>query len=504
MKANYPRYLLSACAGATLPFAFAPFYYWPLAILAPMILLVGLSKNSSYKNLVFIQRKSAFLLGYIFGLAYFSVGASWIYISIHTFGDTPAIIAAIITLLFIMILASYFGLQCLFTTYFSARQLLFTFPAFGALCEWVRGWFLSGFPWLQLGQSQTLGPFKGYLPLVGVYGTTFLLLLCSSLLFFLFSHLKHRRITFYYALVALITLFLIAAFLNTLHWTKTTPKKISVALIQGNIPQEIKWSPEQLAPTLDTYISMTVPFLGRDIIFWPEGAVPLPLPYAKKFVDHVSHIAKQHHSTIVFGVPVENKFNYYNAIVSTDTPTSIYYKRHLVPFGEYVPLANLLRGLIGFFDLPMSNFIAGNKDQTLLTANHIGFGSFVCYEIAYTQLLHHTLKQNPAFLVTLSNDAWFGESWAPYQHAQIAQVAAILSGRYLVLNANSGLTAIYDTKGQLIDALPLFVRDSLEGTIYTANGQTPWSRLGDAPIIALLALLLIGMRLNNFSLFRIH
>lgn len=484
--------LISLISGGLLPLAFAPCYLWPLAILAPMGLLFSIT--STKEKLTFIDFKPAFLNGFVFGVGLFTVGASWIFISIHTYGNTNIPIAGLITGLFVLILSLFPALQASLTTRIAPKYLWLSFPAFGVLLEWVRGWFFSGFPWLLLGQSQTLGLFKSFAPVLGVYGLSFILLLMSVSLFLV---LRQRR---WSALIPILLFTLGGYALSFVHWTKPAEQPLKISMLQGNIPQEIKWSPEQLEPTLMTYVDMTKQSWGSDLIFWPEGAVPLPIPAAQPFLDSLSHLAKAHHTSILLGIPAQigEGYSYYNALTMVGENSGFYYKRHLVPFGEYVPLASLLRGLIGFFDIPMSDFLSGPRNQPLFKVNGITLGTFICYEIAYPGLLHDTIKQHPDFLATLSNDAWFGESLAPYQHAQISQFAALITGRYLVLNANSGLTAIYDPQGNLVQAIPLFTRDRLPGAVYASSGDTPWNYLGDTPFLIMCGVLLVfGYGLTN-------
>lgn len=482
---KHVKTLLSFLAGCLLPFAFAPYNCWPVAILSPTILLFTLTNLRG--KIHFIPSKLSFLRGFLFGVGLFGAGASWIFVSIHTYGNTHAIIAALITLLFVCILALFPALQAFIVTRCTVRALWFSLPAAGVLLEWIRSWFFSGFPWLLLGQSQTLGAFKGFVPLVGAYGASFLLLLSSVGLFFFCRKQQWRAGLF------LICILLIGYVLSFYHWTHPSQPPIKVSLVQGNVPQEIKWSADQIVPTLKLYADLTQShWADSRIIFWPEGAIPLPLQQAQPFLDKLSALAKHHHATVVLGLPVNvnQGFSYYNAIAVVGESQGFYYKRHLVPFGEYVPLASALRGLIGFFNLPMSDFIAGERNQAPLQVDGATMGAFICYEVAYSHLLHDTMQQHPDFLATLSNDAWFGESWAPYQHAQIAQFAALVTGRYMVLNANSGLTAIYDAEGKEISAIPLFTRDVLTGQIRKVTGETPWNYYGDWPalLVALMAL----------------
>ena len=480
---------LSFLFGMLLVSAFAPLNLWFFAFLSPLGLLFLIQPKK------FVSFKKAFQLGLSFGVGFFSFGASWIFISIHTYSNTPWYIAGLITFLFVLALAFFTALHTCLTTRFSPKFIFISFPALGALFEWARSWFLSGFPWLLIGQSQTQGFFKGWIPLLGVYGLGFLILFSSTLLFIF---LRERKKTKGKIAGILFLLILLSGYsLSFVNWTYPLGKAIKVSLLQGNIPQETKWNAQSMESTLKIYLDLTKQSWESKLIFWPEGAVTLPFPESQKFLHSLSLLAQAHRAFIVLGLPVQATENfyfqtaYYNAILALNTTHNFYAKRHLVPFGEYFPpFISVFRGLIGFFDIPMSDFISGSKKQNLIEVDNIKIGTFICYEIAYSNLLFDTLKQYPDVLATLSNDTWFGHSLAPYQHAQISQFAAIQTGRYLLLNANSGLTAIYDPHGLQTQVIPLFVRERLNGEFFVVKGETPWCYYGAKPILIFFIVLL--------------
>lgn len=493
--------ILALFAGAILPLAFAPFNFFLLAVISPACLLYcWLDINS----------KRAYWRGFLFGLGQFGVGVSWVYVSIHVYDNTIPPLAAFLTLIFVIVLAQFPACAgLLFARLFPKANFLkiFAFPLLWVLMDWIRSWVFTGFPWLLLNYSQTNSPLRGYIPIIGDHGVTFLLTLTSSFLIFILcqrnladwferseTQQMHQNVGFRYAqtnllpaITAIVIIWLGGYLTSRIAWASSFGTPIQVSLIQGNIPQELKWNPDHIKPTLDLYENLTDQHWDSKIIIWPEASVTLPMPYSKDFIDELDEEAKRHHVALIVGVPVraENQFYFYNAILSLGTGSGYYYKRHLVPFGEYVPLEAWLRGLMTFFDLPMSNMIKGSIKQPLLQADGITLAPFVCYEIAYAEDLYRALpKAN--ILVTLSNDTWFGDSLAPIQHLQIGQYRAIQGGRELLFCTNNGITAIVNSKGVIIKEIPQFQTAVLTGMIQPMTGSTPWSKIGDAPLIILI------------------
>ena len=470
-------------AGLLLPLAFAPYNIYLLAFICPLIWLIGLRDSTN---------KRALWRGWLFGFGFFTIGVSWLYISIHSYGNTPAIIAALLTFLFVAGLAFIFSLQAFFYVYFFARKhwlnLSIGFACCWALAEIFRSWILTGFPWLLLGNSQIHSWLSGYAPLISVYGVSFIVASISGLVLNALQNIKH----FLLSVVGIIVLLVVGFVLSQLHWTHPVGNKLSVSLIQGNIPQSIKWDPQHLSLSLSRYQQLAAENWQSQLIVFPEGAIPDSLTNQQTFFETLDQQAKYYHSGIIGGVvlinPITKKI--YNGITAFGNANGFYLKRHLVPFGEYVPLQHLLRGLINFFNLPMSNFSAGALRQPLLQINNIKIAPFLCYEIAYLNLMLPALPQ-AQLLMTLSDDSWFGDSSAAAQQLQISQMRSLEAGREQIVVGNNGFTAIINATGKLVKLAPRNKVFVLRGTIQPRQGSTPLVHFGWlSEFIALLILTL--------------
>lgn len=281
--------------------------------------------------------------------------------------------------------------------------------------------------------------------------------------------------------------------MKLINWTRVAGKPVSVALVQGNIPQEVKWSPDHIRPTLKKYYQLTNTEWDHKLIIWPEAAIPVFKYQIPEFIHDLNEKANQQNVALISGLLTRdknNQFRYYNALMVFGKGHGTYYKRHLVPFGEYVPFGQYIRGFMNFLNLPMSNLSPGPSKQPDIIADGINIAPFICYEIAYSSLVRQDMPQ-AQLLLTISNDAWFGDSFAPAQHAEIAQMRALQTGRYLLFVANTGITAIIDPKGQIEKAAPQFKTTVLNGKVYPMKGETPWIWLGNTPIIIAMFLLLV-------------
>ena len=268
---------------------------------------------------------------------------------------------------------------------------------------------------------------------------------------------------------------------------KLANKILHTSLIQANIPQQLKWDPNYLDTTLQTYDSLTKQHWSSDLIVWPEAALPIPVSDAQAILQPLARSAQSNHSGILLGAIdyADTPGHFHTGLLGIGTASGYYHKHHLVPFGEYVPLDRWLRGIINFLAIPMSNFVAGDQHQALIKLGNITIAPFVCYEIAYTDTLWHSLPK-AQLLVTVSNDAWFNDSFALAQHLQIAQFRARQSGRYLLFSTNDGITAIIEPQGHIQAQLPIHQRAVLNAKIYAMSGATPWSYWGDWPILLLI------------------
>ncbi len=482
-------YIAAIGAGALLPLAFAPFNWVAISWLSPLLLLGIWEHTTSYRQ--------AAITGWLYGVGLFTVGASWVYLSIHDYGNTNAALALIITIGFIALISlttlAHGLLYHACRTQQSGLNTTIIYPGSWIIQEWLRSHFLTGFPWLLLGYAHVQSPFSGLLPVLGGLGITGFITLLAGLCYYLIGHVKRRIIPVLAITMSLLGLVLP---LQQQQWTHRHLAPLKVALIQGNIDQNDAFDSQKIHDILLTYDDLTRSVWRHQLIIWPESAIPIPYRYVKDYVRQLSAKAHTHHASLLISLPIHSqiKDHYYNKIMALGTGVGTYAKQHLVPFGDYVPLESWLRGLIGFFSIPMSDFIAGTPDQPLLLVSGITIIPFICYDIAYSDYLLKNLPQGQ-LLVTVSNDAWFGHSIAAAQHLQIAQMRARQSGRYLLFTNNSGITAMIDPEGQIRQQLPAFQQATLSTQVYAMTGRTPWMRIGDISLVILSGLILFAIGL---------
>jgi apolipoprotein N-acyltransferase len=261
----------------------------------------------------------------------------------------------------------------------------------------------------------------------------------------------------------------------------------SVALVQGNIEQDVKWRPESVAPILNRYRELSAPYWDRRLVIWPEAAVTLFLHQAGPFLEEMDQRARNGGAALVLGVPAYEQLPdgggaFRNTAIVLGNGEGRYVKRRLVPFGEYVPMEGLLRGAIEFFDLPMSHAAAGRLHQPLLLAGGYRLATAICYEVAYPDLVRADARDADV-IVTISNDSWFGHSIGPLQHLQMARMRALENGRYVLRATNNGVTAIVSSDGVLRASIPQFTAGVLDGRFSATTGTTLYGRLGDIPAL---------------------
>lgn len=469
-------------AGILTTFSFAPFDIWPLAILGPALLFWLWMKNQG----------AGFRLGLLYGLGLMGSGITWLYVSIAQFGNVGWFLPILVTAVFVIIIALFYALLGWLGDRFKVPdrlKLLGIFPALWVLVEWLRGWFLTGFPWLELGYSQIDTPLAGYGPMMGGLGISFSVVLSAGLILLMFNPGRVR----WYAGSGLLALWLVGWGLLQIQWSRQSADPISVALIQGNIPQEKKWELDQLAPSLTLYARRTKENFGAELIVWPETAVSaFQHQVDEVFLQPLEAELKKQGSVLVFGVVRlgEDGTRYYNSMIAMGKQRDHYSKRHLVPFTEYLPLKSLLWELVDFLTIPMSDFTAGGKAKPLMQVGDHQVGMSICYEDAFGSEMAQALPE-AAYLINASNDAWFGDSLAPHQHLQIARMRALETSRYLLRSTNTGISAIVGPNGALIARSPLLEEAVLKGQILPMSGATPFARFGNLPILALLILVIV-------------
>lgn len=488
------KLVLAYLAGASTALAFAPYGLWPIYLVS-MAFALGQSQQ--------LPPKQAFYYWLSFGFGCFSVGISWVHVSMDTFGGLP--LAASIGLM--ALLALYLALYPALAGYLLAKlapqshylRNLLLFPALWVLTEWSRGWVLTGFPWLWAGYSQTSGPLSPLASVIGAIGLSYLVALLAGALALLFSahktSLAKRGAPF-----IIIALVACSASYMTKVLSPITPtgKQVNVTLVQGNIAQSMKWQPEALWPTMLKYMDLSRPeFANTDIFIWPEAAIPAPEDMVSDFLDNANQVANLNNSAIITGIISRQQQQFYNSLIvlgNHQAPIQAnpdyqangineFKKHHLLPIGEFVPFEALLRPLAPFFNLPMSSFARGDYQQPNLNALGHQVAPAICYEIAFPEQLRANVTSDTELLLTVSNDAWFGRSNGPLQHMEIAQMRAIELGRPLVRGTNNGVTAVVNVDGEITASLPQFETGVLHASIPLMTGTTLFSRWGQWPIL---------------------
>lgn len=439
--------------------------------------------------------KQAFWQGLLFGLGFFIVGTYWIFISINVYGNTPFFISVIITALFMLILSLYPATQgYLFVKLFAKKNIavncLLVFPAMWVLWEWLRGTLFSGFPWLYLGYSQLSTPLHGLAPLFGVYGISLVVSFVSGILNLLILKQHHRMKTI--AVICFFSIFIVSWILADHQWTKPIGKPLQVSLVQGNIAQKIKWQPGDFLSIVKTYTDLTEANWNSQLIVWPEAAIPAYAYEVKNYLKFISQQAQAHETYLLLGILFQNQTTqqYYNGMIMLGKGHGRYLKRHLVPFGEYLPLKTLFNWFINYFHIPMSSFSAGPVQQPAITLNHADIATFICYEIAFPDLVLNSM-QNRELIVSVSDDSWFGKSIALPQQVEMAQMRSLEMGRYSLYCANTGITAIINPLGQFIAKAPQNVKYVLTDQVKMMQGKTPLMRWGYYPVAGFILLFLL-------------
>ncbi|OUS11552.1 apolipoprotein N-acyltransferase [Gammaproteobacteria bacterium 53_120_T64] len=487
-KISFSSLLLALFSGALLPLALAPFTLWPTAIFSTCTLCF-LCRGQGIRGV--------FALSLIFGLGLYGVGASWVYVSIHDYGHAPPALAGLLTGLFALGMALVFALPlALFGLFRHAppATLLFAFPALWVLGEWFRGWFLTGFPWLNIGYGFIDTWLAGWAPLFGVLALSGIAAFGGALLSLIGERKQHKSLIDY-SLLILLMIFAGGAYLKIKPWTYPTGKRLDVALVQPDLPLLEKWNDAELKQILVNFQQTNETLLDHDLIIWPESALPTLQGNISGFLADIDSQLKEHRVGLLTGIPSNTASgNYYNSVIALGRASGAYQKRRLVPFGEYVPLEHWLRGAIAFFDLPMSAFSAGAPQQRPIHLGTVRIATAICYEIAYPDLLARDAR-DANILLTVSNDTWFGDSIGPHQHLQIARMRALENAKPLLRATNDGITAIISPRGKVLEKLPRFQAGILKTEVAPYSGSSPFSRYGSLPIIGLCLTILTVLRL---------
>jgi apolipoprotein N-acyltransferase len=492
------RFALPAAlsAGALNVFSFAPFHFWPIQIATLAFFFWLTSAQTSIK-------RSA-LIGWAFSFAWLCTGVHWLYISMHRYGGLPSWMAGLGVALLAAALALFVALTMGLGTWFRQKRgvsktvlMLAVLPFCWMLAEWLRGWVLTGFPWISSGYAHTAGILAGFAPIIGVYGIGWLIALIAGCMILLPEKKP----------AALLAIFVLAAgwALKTVDWTKPIGQPITVRLLQGNIPQEMKFAPDQIHNTLTLYHDL-IRLSPADLIASPETALPLlssQLP--PDYLPHIAGFAKETGSHITLGLAIsDNPRQYANSLIglSPDENTKFYRydKHHLVPFGEFIPAG--ARWFVEMMRIPLGDFTRGSLLQQPFKVKEQWVLPNICYEDLFGEEIANQLAAayfsgapQATILLNISNIAWFGDSIALPQHLQISQMRSLETGRPMLRSTNTGATAIINPNGSVASQLPPFTRDTLAGKVQGYTGWTPYMLFGNTPVvgIALISLIVVWL-----------
>ncbi|MGQ0285731.1 apolipoprotein N-acyltransferase [Pasteurellaceae bacterium 22721_9_1] len=491
MKTYFP-YLIALISGSIGIFAFSPYDYWWVAYISALG-LIYIAKTPS--------KKTALFATFLWGICFFSIGTSWLHVSIHQFGGAPIWLSYML----VVLLAAYLSLYPVLFTYlvqkFQVKSAVI-FAAIWTITEFLRGWVFTGFPWLQFGYSQIDTVFSGIAPIFGVTGLTFFVIWLSAVIFSTISALFQGKNAYAIVIANVILAGLVIAattFAPKNYAKPVESKAMTITLAQGNIEQSLKWDPEYLSSTLQIYSELIKQHLGKsDLIILPESALPVLENHIPTFFEGLKVAAKHTNTDVMIGTVYRDEHigKLFNSIVLVNEnyqldQASRYNKHHLVPFGEYVPLENLLRPLGSVFNLPMSAFQSGAPIQAPLLSKNRAFTAAICYEIIEGAQLQRNLQENTDFILTVSNDAWFGDSQGPWQHFQMARMRALELGKPVIRATNTGVSAFINAQGEIIAQAPQFEQTTLTQKIAPTEGKTPYAVLGDKPLYLLIVIFLL-------------
>lgn len=491
-------YLLALLAGASTALAFEPLAWLPFAFLAPALLF--------WLNLKNISLGQRLRLSWVFGVGLFAAGAHWIYVSIHFFGGANAFIAAFMVLLFVVLIALFllvFGWLASYCNHLPvAVRLLAAYPAIWVLTEWFRGWFLTGFPWLQLGITQIDTWLANYAPVTGVLGVSWLVALgAGALVLLVLGSMRDRIIA-----VSLVVVAVVGGFaLGQIRWTQPAGEPLYVSMLQGNVDQLTKWEPAFRNDNIQAYLDLMDPDRYPDVershlVIWPETALADYYPQALDVMLPLQDWAREAKADLLVGGFHLNRDTeaVYNAVMavggerdveqSIATGDNIYAKKHLVPFSEYIPLLKYLRFLESIIRLPYDNVTAWEGGDNLVLAGQ-PMRMSVCYEDVYGEEIIRGLPE-ATMLVNVSNDGWFTGSIEPAQHAEIARMRALETGRFLLRATNNGVSAIINEKGKVMKTASPYVATVISGYAVPMQGVTPFIKMGNWLIIPLMLAML--------------
>lgn len=486
--------------GSLLTLSYSPFDAWfvPFFALPVFILSIIFAHNA----------KQAAIYGFVFGLGWFGAGISWVHNAIADYGGIPLVFSLLLMLLLVGYLALYPAAVGWLTYKLHNKLTVFILVPIWLSIEYLRSVLFTGFPWLSIGYSQLTSPLSGFAPVVGETGlqaVTMLLVCLISCLFIPAKNANNDKKSSYLILLSpalMAGIVVTGVALKNQNWASQTNNSVNLALVQGNVPQSIKWQPENELPTMLKYYDLSAAHWAEsDIVIWPEAAIPRLEVSANNFLLELENQALEANAALITGIvdfQPSTQYAYNNVIAigkqnSNDNQSTYHYlhsnrysKHHLLPFGEFVPFESVLRKLAPIFNLPFSSFNRGQYQQANLAANGFDVVSAICFEIAFAQQVRANITEHSDFIVTLSNDAWFGNSHGPWQHLQIAQMRALEFAMPVVRVTNNGVTAVIDHKGNITDKLEQNVTAVLNSKLNLVESHSIYKQFGDLIVLTLM------------------
>jgi len=475
-------YVIAVFLGLLFSLGFAPNDAWFISIFS-ITCLHFLIQGTNKKEL--------FWIGYSFGLGLWSLGISWMFVSIYFYGNIGFILSIFLTLIFIGILSIYFGVT-LFLYYYlrssSRISVIFSLPIAWIIIEYLRSILFTGFPWLISGTMLADTILDGWTPIIGAQGNSFLLLVLSSLFFLFISEFKKYKT----ALLSgtFIFLLLFSSFsLKNIEWT-SLERSLNASIVQTNLELDEKWSTKGVADTKNMMQVALDNAKEGEIIVFPETALIFSENEIKDWLDYIKLKAELKEVTLITGiVEREESFKVRNRILGLGMANSHYDKVKLVPFGEFIPFEAQTGKLFDILGLRLTNTIPGEQINTI-NAGNIRISASICYEIAFSDLIRKTALESN-LLVTISNDTWFGSSYGPIQHLEIAQNRALEHKKALLRSTNSGISAFISRNGEIIEKQGYFEDKLLKKEINLYAGETFYAKYGNLPLFIILSVIFI-------------
>ena len=478
----FRTYVIAVFLGLLFSLGFAPNDLWFISLLS-LTCLHFLIQEASKKEL--------FYIGYSYGFGVWSLGISWLYVSIYFYGNLSFITSLALTIIFIAILSLYLGATLLLYYYLrlnSKFSIIFSLPLAWIVVEYLRSILFTGFPWLISGTMLADTLIDGWTPIIGAQGNTFLLLLLSSLLFLIIKDLKKLRnallpLTFF------ILLFISSFSFKQIEWTSLSGS-IKASIIQPNLELEKKWSTEGILETKNMMEMAIENAEEGEVIVFPETALIFSQNEIKDWIAYIDYKAEQKQITLITGIiEREEASKVRNRILGLGTENWHYDKVKLVPFGEFIPFEGIAGKFFDILGLKLTNTVPGKLINSIKAGN-IRISPSICYEIAFPELIRKTASESN-LLVTISNDTWFGSSYGPIQHLEIAQNRALEHKKAILRSTNSGISAFISNNGKILEKQGYFEDKMLKKQVNLYEGKTFYAKYGNLPLYLILSVIFI-------------